>query len=401
MYDISHHAAPADQAEVAAPGASRPRVRLAVLTDAVYPWHTGGKEMRQHELFGRLVARGVAVDVYTMKWWDEPGDLERDGVVYHAICPLVPLYRGPRRSIRQAMIFSLAGLRLLGRRFDVLEADMVPVLQLFPAKLVALLRCRRLVVTWHEYWGRRYWVDYLGPLGYLAAALESVAVHLPDTIMAASDGTRRRLLEAGGLAASRVVTVPNGIDSRALERAAASSSGIAADLVVVGRLLAHKNVDVALRALRLIHDTGERLTMAVVGQGPERQALEALAADLGLASSVTFTGSLAEHDDVLAAMSQARALVFPSSREGFGMVALEAMALGTPVITSDDPDNFARDLVRDGADGAVCRAEPAALASGIRAVLADRDRLGAAARERARDYDWDTLAGRASEVYAP
>lgn len=376
------------------------RTRLAVLTDAVFPWHTGGKEMRQHEMFGRLVRRGIDVDVYTMQWWDTPGEMVRDGVTYHSICPLIPLYTGERRSIFQAVAFSVAGLRMMTRDFDVLEADMVPVLQLFPAKLVTLLRRKRLVVTWHEFWGRDYWVDYLGLLGHLAATLEQLAVHLPDEILAASEGTRRRLLDAGCLSPARVRAVPNGIDLDSLTTELDGATGaVQADVVVAGRLLAHKNVDVALRALRVLHDEGQPLSMAVIGQGPEAERLAALAHELGLDDAVTFTGVLPEHAGVLASMRQAQVVLFPSAREGFGMVALEAMAVGTPVVTSDAPDNFARDIVTTGVNGVVTAARPRELAHAVRTVLGDRAALSEGARRTAADFDWDTLADAAAEVY--
>ena len=68
------------------------RLRLAVVTDSVSPWHTGGKEQRQHELLTRLAARGFQVDVYTMRWWGREKQVVRDGITFHGICPLVPLY---------------------------------------------------------------------------------------------------------------------------------------------------------------------------------------------------------------------------------------------------------------------------------------------------------------------
>jgi len=375
-----------------------------VLSDAVHPWHSGGKETRQEELWPRLVARGVDVDVYTMKWWDGPDTLVRDGVTYRAICPLVPLYRDERRSILQALVFSASVVRVIRRPFDVLEADMVPVLHLFPARVVARLRRRPLLVTWHEFWGRRYWVTYLGAVtGRVAAALEAAAAQLPDAIVAASDGTRERLLEAGRSAGS-VAAVPNGVDEDSLERARRVAAdephrGFHADLVVVGRLLSHKNVDVALRALRLLHDGGEPYTLCVVGEGPERARLEALTDELGLRDAVTFAGTTEDHTEVLATMARARVLLFPSVREGFGMVALEAMALGTPVVTSDHPDNVARFLVHDGVDGAVTSPTPEALASATRRILADGAPRREASLRAAAGFSWDALADRAAALY--
>ncbi len=98
-----------------------------------------------------------------MHWWDGPRTLVRDGVSYHAISPLIQMYGVQRRSIEQALVFALCCLRLVTKRFDVIEADHMPYIQLATLKLVALIRRKRLVVTWHEYWGPEYWREYLGP----------------------------------------------------------------------------------------------------------------------------------------------------------------------------------------------------------------------------------------------
>ncbi|MGH2907765.1 MAG: glycosyltransferase family 4 protein, partial [Solirubrobacteraceae bacterium] len=206
------------------------RRRIALVTDAIGPFHRGGKELRYLELAPRL-ARDADVEVHTMRWW--PGRrVRRDrGVTYRAICPLVPLYRGHRRSIRQALTFAVCCLRLLAARFDVIEADHMPYLQLLPLKLVALLRRRRLVVTWHECWGPDYWRDYLGRAGRIGWWCESAALRLPDAIIAASPQTGERLR---GLVSDRVpvVVAPNGIDRARIDRVAATGGG--PDIVTVG-----------------------------------------------------------------------------------------------------------------------------------------------------------------------
>jgi glycosyltransferase involved in cell wall biosynthesis len=377
--------------------------RLAVLTDVVAPWHTGGKEQRQQELFTRLVRRGLQVDVYTMKWWDGPRRLERDGVTYHAICPRIPLYAGQRRSILQAVVFALCTLRMVSRRYDVLEVDAIPFLQLFPARLVAWLRRVPMVVTWHEYWGRGYWTDYLGPLGRAAAFIERLAIRLPDRIVAASEGTAERLRAAcpGEL---DVHVVTPGIDLAALPDVPVEPARDRPDelrLVYAGRLLEHKNVDVAIRALDLLRRGGTAARLSVIGQGPAAERLEALAAELDLADRVEFHAFLPEHADVLAQLAAADLLVFPTVREGFGMVALEAMSLGTPVVTSDHPDNFARHLVASPTPaGAVCPATPAAFAAAIANSRTRLAELAPAARATAAGYDWERIADRARAAYA-
>ena len=141
--------------------AGRPSV--AVVTDAIFPYHRGGKEVRYLQLLPRL-EQSFDVRVYTMHWWPERGTKRRDhGVEYQAICPLFALYHGARRSMLEAIAFAFACLRLLFERFDVVEADHMPYLQLFTLRFVTKLRRRQLVVTWNEVWGPVYWGSYLGP----------------------------------------------------------------------------------------------------------------------------------------------------------------------------------------------------------------------------------------------
>jgi hypothetical protein len=98
---------------------------VAIVTDAVHPYSFGGREIRYHEL-ARHLSGQADVHIYTMHWWEGPR-VRRDGdITMHAISRLMPLYRGRRRSIRQALIFALACFRLLFRHFDVLKVDHIP-----------------------------------------------------------------------------------------------------------------------------------------------------------------------------------------------------------------------------------------------------------------------------------
>jgi hypothetical protein len=155
------------------------RPRIALVTDAVYPYHRGGKEIRYHEVARRL-AEGADVDIYTMRWWGHNGPLHANRVTYRAIAPLLPLYNSTRRSIAQAVVFAVCTLRLLFCRFDALEADHMPYIHLLPLWFVTRVRRRRFVVTWHEVWGPEAWHEYLGPLGAIAWLIERLAMRLPD-----------------------------------------------------------------------------------------------------------------------------------------------------------------------------------------------------------------------------
>src|ERR1700742_2885915 len=98
---------------------------VALVTDAIYPYFRGGKELRYRELSARL-SRHADVHVFTMKWWDGPRTRQEGNVTFHATSRLYAMYVGERRSYQEAIFFALGCLRLLRFRFDVLEADQFP-----------------------------------------------------------------------------------------------------------------------------------------------------------------------------------------------------------------------------------------------------------------------------------
>lgn len=334
--------------------------------------------------------------VFTMHWWDGPRRRTSDGVRYTAVTPRLPLYVGERRSILQALAFSLGCLRLLGHRFDAIEADQMPCLPLFPLRLVATLKRVPLTVTWHEVWGDQYWRQYLGRAGAVGAVLERWAMRLPDLVVAENDETRDRLVECG-VAPEILRVLPNGVDLDQI--AAAPAAAATFDLIYVGRLIEHKRVVDLLDAIGLLADAGTTLSCAVVGVGPERERLEHRAHELGISDRVTFFGTLEHRSAVYGLIKSSRALVLPSVREGFGLVVVEAFACGVPVITTDHPDNQARLLVDDGVTGWLTRPTSEALAATIgRALAHSVDMTGTG--DTVDRFDWDRIAVRLGDLYS-
>jgi glycosyltransferase involved in cell wall biosynthesis len=370
---------------------------IAMVTDAIAPYHRGGKEQRYEELAPRL-QRYADVHVYTMNWWKGPRTTARAGVTYHAICPFVPLYRGERRSIAQALLFALACFRLLFERFDVLEADHMPYLQLFPLKVVALLRRKRLVVTWHEVWNRAQWREYLGPAGLVAWWLERAAMRLPDCIIAASAHTAESLRGRvpSGLP---VVIAPSGIDLDLILRTPPAGDGV--DIVSVGRLLRHKRFDLLLECVAQLASSGKEATCRIIGDGPERQALIRQASRLGIAHLVDFRHDVNSTAELLSLVKASRLFVFPSEREGFGIAALEAIGCGSRVITTTAPNNLARHLVARSARGVICEPTARALAVAVESALSDREEGCEPNDDWLGEHDWNAIAERIAHALVP
>jgi glycosyltransferase involved in cell wall biosynthesis len=171
-----------------------------------------------------------------------------------------------------------------------------------------------------------------------------------------------------------------------------------ARLLFVGRLSRQKGLDVLLAALALLPDS---LSLDVVGDGEEREALAAVAKSLSLTSRITWHA--AQPGSALPAFyRRAVALVVPSVDEGLGLVAVEAQLCETPVVAFASGGLI--DVVEHGVTGLlVTQREPAALAAAISALLALPDRgaaLGRAGRERAlAEFEPNVVARRYLDIY--
>jgi glycosyltransferase involved in cell wall biosynthesis len=362
-------------------------MRIAIVYDAVYPYSLGGGERRYYELATRLARAGHEVHWYCMCWWTGRRIMHKDGVTYHGICPKLPLYtRSGRRSIIQALVFGLAAIQLAGGRFDVVDCCGFPYFSIFAARLAVAVRGGRLVSTWHEVWGREYWISYLRWLGIIGYIIELAAARVPDLVIAVSRSTASRL---AAIRHGDVTVLPNGVDSNAIGAVSPNEHGC--DIIYAGRLCDFKDVELLLSSVALLARTRPSLTCRVIGSGPHRSALEIFARTVGIADRVAFEGAL-PGNEFYAAIASARAFVLPSQREGFGIVVLEANAAGVPVVVAAHPGNWAVELVENG-NGLIVAPTAASVAAALEQLLDELPGTRAdACREIARRFDWNTVA---------
>lgn len=374
-------------------------LRILIVYETMYPLAIGGLEVRNYELAAALGRRGHRV---TLAGFGQvpPAAETGDEPAYVSLGPPARLYgRSGRRSLGQALRFARAVSRLDVRSYDVVETPNMPFAHLPVLAARCRLARRPLVVSWLEYWGP-YWRDYAGPAAApLYRAVERLTAHLGSTAYAVSALTAARVEAARG---APVAVIPCGLDLTALA-AAAAAPRVSPPLVYAGRLLAHKRLDVLLRALRGREWPLRGPLLDIYGEGPDRRRLEDLVARLALDERVRFRGHVPTQEQLWRAIAGAELAVQPSAREGFGLFPLEAMALGVPVVHCASPESAVGELVRDGVDGVCVPASAEALGAQLAALLNDPERrraLGRAAAERATGYGWDRVGVKVEGIFS-
>lgn len=249
---------------------------------------------------------------------------------------------------------------------------------------------------------------------------ERRVTQIADKIVAATYAEEAQLEFLYGVKEEKIVTIPPGVDTSRFYPIPPDEAKEAIDycscprlLLFVGRIEPLKGIDTLIRALALVRESGvlekQCYSLAIIGGDPdaptekmtaEMARLHTLCTELHLDDLVLFLGKRAQ-ETLPYYYSAADILVMPSHYESFGMVALEAMACGTPVIASQV--GGLAFLVQDGINGFVVPGgDPAALARTLTQLIQQPDlrtRLGKQAAEYASWYSWDKISARIRNTY--
>jgi D-inositol-3-phosphate glycosyltransferase len=387
---------------------------------------TGGMNVYVRDLSRELGRRGIAVDCFTRS--QNPNiprvttRLGPNGRVIHVPAGPEAPYDKNRivdhlpQFVRGVQDFS----RQEGLRYDVIHSHYwlsglaarglrrawgAPIIQMFHT----LGQMKNSVATTPQEWETERRIEG-----------EAEVMALADRLVAATPLERAQMVWLYGADAGKIAVVPCGVDLelfRPIPQAEAKEVlGVPFErcvILFVGRIEPLKGIDTLLRAIALFAPEmpcwRDELAVIIIGGAPgagveqvnaELARLERLRAELGIEDLVTFQG--AEDQDTLAYYySAAEMVVMPSHYESFGMVALEAMACGTPVVASK-VGGLAFN-VQDGETGfLVPHRDAEALAAKIRLLLKDKElrhRLGQQASRWAQRYGWPVIADQILDLY--
>jgi len=361
-------------------------MKIILLTELFWPYQLGGGERQFFEL-AKFLAKKHEVHVYSVKLQGVPEQEVLDGVHIHRIGVL----RHPlNKRSRLPLPFYFLALLLTGfPDYDLIHCNAyLPCLAGF---IRAKLARKPVTAVIHDVyrgtWGPALGHNFLAPLGDL---VEALVCRLPySKILTVSSSIKYQLENTFGIPEEKIEVCGSGIDVNLIDSVRVRK--VRNRLIYVGRLVPHKHVEDLLLAVQRLSKRFAKLECLIVGDGVLRGKLEAMAKRLGIEKIVRFTGLIPEYRRVIAMMKSSEILVLPSTKEGFGLVVLEAMRCRTvPVV-------YRLPCYLDFSKSEVVFVPPRdveALADSIADLLKDRKKLQKMREKgfrKAEKYDWKSF----------
>jgi glycosyltransferase involved in cell wall biosynthesis len=322
---------------------------------------------------------------------------------YNVHAPNVEFYERARRrgiSVRMVHCRGRADWRAVKQIKEYIHEDAIDVVHThgYKADLYGYFAGKSagkpIIATCHN------WVGGTAALG-IYNRLDRMVLKRFNAIAAVSEGVKERLLKSG-IPAEKIRIIPNGIDVQAFEGGQALPELRAGEGKIVGvvaRLDLKKGFEYLLAAVREITNSFYGLKVVIVGEGPDRQAIEQMIERFGLRDTVLLAGQQSNMPGVYAAID---IFVLPSLNEGLPMTVLEAMAASRPVIATRV--GAIPKVIEDGKTGLLVNPrDTAGLRDAIARLLNDDDlcrRLAAQAHEWvARHFTADAMARQYQALY--
>ena len=373
----------------------------------------GGMNLNILNISHEMNKLGVEVDIFAR--WHDPNEPEI--IKINERTRLIHIRAGEPRDIPKMDVYNyldefkanlLAFLKKDGAKYDILRSHY------WTSALVAEQLKKRLgvpnVVTFHTLGEVKNRALDAQEEPELRVQAEKEIVTTVDCIIASTPEERNNLVHLYGSQPEKVRVIPGGVDldsfhpiDKQIARRELHLEGYGRVLLFAGRLQPIKGLDLLLRALTHLPN-GRSTRLLVVGgnagKADELAKLNSLVSELGISNKVAFVGAV-EHEKMPTFYNAADICVIPSYHESFSLVALEALASGTPVVASRV--GGLATIVKDGETGyLVDERSPETLAMYLCLLMGEneiRESMAKAARQSVMEYDWSLIARRALRVY--
>jgi glycosyltransferase involved in cell wall biosynthesis len=356
-------------------------MRIGILTELFYP-HVGGTEFRLYEIAKRLVKRGHDVDVFTIQHSQNvPEEEVVQGVQLHryAYSPGYVTSNG-RRSANGVLAYALStAFKTIGSKYDIYYFGQWPLLHALLAKPL-VSPC---VLEWCEVWRKQI------------VALEKTLARMMRYHVAVSEFTKRRMIEFLHLNPEGITVIPNGVDLQRFRDG--SHRKVWGQLVYIGRIAPHKGLEDLIDAFRIVKQKDSQVELIIAGSGVSLTSIKEYAKGV---DGIQILGHVSEGEKV-ELLKSSWLFAMPSSREGFPLAPLEAMAAGTPVLTVNHEENGLKDVCANG-NGVVSSPDSASIASTVLELLSNEEEWNCMRKASilyAEGHDWEMITDQAEGYF--
>jgi L-malate glycosyltransferase len=332
--------------------------KIIFVTDKVYPYFFGGQEKRIHDFARKLAENGFDVSIASMKWWKEDNFI-KDGIKYIAFSKKIELYKKDgRRNYLNNFLFGLnTFFFVLKTDSDIIDFEVFPYFPIIFARLAIFFgeKKTKIIGNWCECLGKDGWKNYDSNRWFIGLVLEKLAKSSCDKYLAISEFTKNRMVKNLGIDEKKIEVIhPCIIDYERIYKIKEQERKDY-DIVFFGRLVWHKHVEKIIEISNKLKKNGINAKILIIGNGPEEENIKRIVEEHELMRDVYFLDFIDSYDELIKKIKSAKIMILPSEREGFGIAVLEANACGLPVLVLDYPDNAAKELIKNGENGFVCK----------------------------------------------
>lgn len=268
-----------------------------------------------------------------------------------------------------------------------------------PAFTIGFIKAKPKAVIVHDVLIGSWFSHFPFIIALVGELLERIQFRLPwDKVIAVSKQTRKKIKRHNKKITSEVIY--GGVDNQRI-RGLKVKKFKYPTIIYAGRLVSYKNVDTLVRAVSVLSKKIKNLQLLVIGDGDQKQNLEAQVSQDKLSKNVKFLGQLGEHEIVLKKIKQSHIFCNPSLVEGFGLVTIEAAASGVPYVNADIP--ITREVTCDGKGGLLYNSKDhKQLTKNIHLLLKDSDlyrKKIIQGVKLAQKYDWQNTIKKTEEEF--
>ncbi len=364
-------------------------MRVALCTEVMYPVY--GVEKRVEQIAVLAKKYGFEIDLYTTS---HPQDLPYLNIIQTSKPTITD---PPKRNYAFLVRYWYELYKKLSKeKYDIIDANGHPTL--VPCSLAGLRTKTPVVGTLHDLYLGNWKQMTNSSLFFTGPFFEVISAKMPVTkMLTLNSKIRDRIIKLLKYDKEKISVLPSGIHVDEIDSVKQPKKS-QTTILYVGRLTPQKDVPTLIRAFAL---TKKEYKLKILGEGFEKPKLQALCKQLKVNERVEFIKPYKNHRDMVREIKAAAVLVLPSIRECFGIVPLESMAAGTPIISTktDGPNDY----IKNGVNGFLTEiGDEKELAKRIEELLEDRvlhKKFTARGRKTAEAYDWEIIVKRIVGVY--